>query len=141
VPLAQARALLDEAAGLWRGVPYAELGDAPGRRRRAGAAGGPAGDGRGAAGPGPAGRGRRRRAAGDLERLTTLHPLRERLWVLRVLALTRAGRQAEALAALREVRRLLADELGLDPGAELRELETAVLRQDPALLPHPCRQR
>ncbi|WP_460966263.1 BTAD domain-containing putative transcriptional regulator [Pedococcus soli] len=71
--------------------------------------------------------------AGELESLTTAHPLRERLWALRALALTRAGRQAEALDTLREVRQVLADELGLEPGAELRDLQAAVLRQDPAL--------
>ncbi len=60
--------------------------------------------------------------------------LRERLWAIHALALTRAGRQADALAALRTVREVLADELGLDPGAELRGLEQAILRQDDRLL-------
>ena len=59
--------------------------------------------------------------------------MRERLWGLRALALTRSGRQADALEVLRQVRELLADELGLEPGAELRSLQTAVLRQDPTL--------
>ena len=53
--------------------------------------------------------------------------------MLRALALTRSGRQADALDALRHVRDVLDAELGLEPGAELRELQTAVLRQDPAL--------
>ncbi len=60
--------------------------------------------------------------------------LQERWWALHALALTRAGRQAEALDALRAVRELLAEELGLDPGAELRDLEQAILRQDGWLL-------
>ena len=67
------------------------------------------------------------------EEATTRYPLRERAWALHALALTRSGRQAEALAALRQIRSVLADELGLDPGHELRELEQAVLVQDPAL--------
>ena len=67
------------------------------------------------------------------EQATTRYPLQERVWALHALALTRSGRQAEALAALRHVRGLLADELGLDPGQELRDLEQAVLVQDPAL--------
>ncbi len=67
------------------------------------------------------------------EQATARHPLRERLWALHALALTRAGRQGEALGALREARTHLADELGLDPGQELRDLEQAILRQDPAL--------
>ncbi|GAA1926960.1 hypothetical protein GCM10009815_21830 [Nocardioides marmoribigeumensis] len=67
------------------------------------------------------------------EQATARHPLRERLWALHALALTRAGRQGDALAALRQARTHLADELGLDPGQELRDLEQAVLQQDPAL--------
>ncbi len=67
------------------------------------------------------------------EQATARHPLRERLWALHALALTRAGRQGDALAALRQARTHLADELGLDPGQELRDLEQAILQQDPAL--------
>ncbi|WP_457047472.1 BTAD domain-containing putative transcriptional regulator [Geodermatophilus sp. SYSU D01045] len=63
------------------------------------------------------------------------HPLREEGWRLLALGLYRAGRQGEALAALREVRARLADELGVDPGPELRALEEAVLAQSPSLLP------
>ena len=77
--------------------------------------------------------GRHATVAAELEALTTSHPLRERLWGLRAVALTRSGRQADALDVLRQVRTLLADELGLEPGAELRDLQAAVLRQDPAL--------
>ena len=61
------------------------------------------------------------------------HPFRERTWALHALALVRSGRQADALDALRRIRAVLADELGLDPGQELRDFEQAVLRQDPAL--------
>ena len=56
--------------------------------------------------------------------------LQERWWALHALALTRVGRQADALDALREVRGLLGEELGLDPGPELRDLEQAILRQE-----------
>jgi DNA-binding SARP family transcriptional activator len=61
------------------------------------------------------------------------HPLRERTRSLQALALVRTGRQVEALDLLRAYRELLADELGLDPGPEVRALEEAVLRQSPAL--------
>src|SRR5919197_4849255 len=67
-----------------------------------------------------------------LEALVAEHPLRERLHAQRMLALYRAGRQAEALEAYQVARRAL-DELGLEPGEELRELQAAVLAQDPAL--------
>lgn len=71
----------------------------------------------------------------ELEALTSLSPFRERLWEHRVLALYRAGRQADALAACQQVRRLLRDELGIDPGAGLQDLERAVLSHDPSLAP------
>ena len=77
--------------------------------------------------------GRHGDVVGELEALVADHPLRERLRVLLMLALYRSGRQADALAAYQDARRALVDELGIDPGAELRELEQAILRQDPAL--------
>ena len=67
---------------------------------------------------------------GELEQLVAEHPVRERLWRLLVLALYRAERQADALAAYRRARQLLAEELGIEPGEELRQLEEAVLRQE-----------
>ena len=70
---------------------------------------------------------------GELAGLTREHPLRERLWAHRMLALYRAGRQAEALRAYQDVRRYLGEELGIEPGQELRHLETAMLRHDPAI--------
>ncbi len=69
----------------------------------------------------------------ELEALCRQHPLRERLWELLILALYRAGRQAEALRAYTEIRDHLVDELGIDPGPALRELEARVLAQDPSL--------
>jgi predicted ATPase/DNA-binding SARP family transcriptional activator len=70
---------------------------------------------------------------GQLEALCREHPLRERLWELLILALYRDGRQAEALRAYSEIRDRLVDELGIDPGVALRELESRVLAQDPTL--------
>jgi predicted ATPase/DNA-binding SARP family transcriptional activator len=67
---------------------------------------------------------------GELESLVAEHPVRERLWRLLVLALYRDERQADALAACRRARVILAAELGLEPGEELRRLEQAVLRQE-----------
>ncbi len=67
---------------------------------------------------------------GDLELLTDRHPLRENLWRLRALALARAGRQADALAAIADLRRILDTELGLEPGPEIRDLQAAILGQD-----------
>jgi len=69
----------------------------------------------------------------ELEALIAQQPLRERLRGQLILALYRDGRQAEALEAYRETRHVLMDELGLEPSPDLRELERAILQQDPAL--------
>src|SRR5262245_13514967 len=74
--------------------------------------------------------GRHARVIGELECLVAEFPVRERLWRLLVLALYRDERQADALAAYRRARAMLAAELGLQPGEELRRLEQAVLRQE-----------
>ncbi|HWI33652.1 MAG TPA: BTAD domain-containing putative transcriptional regulator, partial [Lapillicoccus sp.] len=72
---------------------------------------------------------------GELESLIERHPLREGLWASLITALYRSGRQAEALAAYGRVRRLLVDELGIEPGTTLRSLERRVLQQSPDLRP------
>jgi len=69
----------------------------------------------------------------ELTRLVAAHPYRERLRALLMLALHRAGRQAEALAVFADARRTLADDLGIEPGAELRHLHHRILTADPGL--------
>ena len=81
--------------------------------------------------------GRHGEVAAELEAWCRAHPLRERLWELLILALYRAGRQADALRAYTEVRDRLARELGIDPGPALRELQARILAQDPSLSPEP----
>src|ERR1700761_5914408 len=127
----QAVARFEEALGLWRGVP--ELPD--GRRGisektrwieghaalvedRADAL---------------LATGRAAEVVGDLEAAVADAPLRERRWGQLMLALYRAGRQGEALGAYQRARSLLADELGVDPGPELRRLEAAIVAQDASL--------
>lgn len=77
--------------------------------------------------------GRHRDIVGDISALIADHPLRERLHEQLMLALYRTGRQADALRAFENARRLLADQIGIDPGPELRELERRILDHDPAL--------
>jgi DNA-binding SARP family transcriptional activator len=133
--VSRARTALHEALLLWRGPPLPEFADAPFAR------------------PGLARleelrlgaleerleldltAGQHTHVVAELETLTSQSPFRERLWELRVLALYRADRQAEALAAYQQLRRLFRDELGIDPGTRLQELERAVLSHDPALAP------
>jgi DNA-binding SARP family transcriptional activator len=77
--------------------------------------------------------GRHTAVLGELEEAVRVRPLDEARWGRLALARYRSGQQAEALAALAEARRTLVDELGVEPGQALRDLELAVLRQDPAL--------
>jgi DNA-binding SARP family transcriptional activator/DNA-binding beta-propeller fold protein YncE len=77
--------------------------------------------------------GRHDALVGELRELVDQHPLCERLRAQLMAALYRCGRQAEALAVYRKGRRALLDGLGIEPGPALRELEQAILRQDPAL--------
>ncbi|MBW3615790.1 MAG: AAA family ATPase, partial [Actinobacteria bacterium] len=81
--------------------------------------------------------GRHSELVGELESLVARYPLRERLWGLLMLASYRSGRQVEALRAYKAVRNRLREDLGLDPGPELQQLEAAILRQDPALAAPP----
>jgi WD40 repeat protein/DNA-binding SARP family transcriptional activator len=122
-----------EALGLWRGAALADLADEPfagAEIRRleelrlravelaidADLAAGRHGD-----------------VIGELEALVAEDPLREHLHGQRMLALYRSGRQAEALKVYREVRELLVEQIGVEPGPELRRLHEAILRQDAAL--------
>ena len=132
------RARLDEALALWRGEPYADIvGDLAGpERARLGELRLLALEDRAtllvATGA--------REAVGELEAITAEHPLRERPWVLLAVALARAGRQADALAALERLRTLLAEEIGIDPSPAWREVQTAILRQaldEPVRVPAP----
>jgi len=76
--------------------------------------------------------------AAELAELTARHPLRERLWAHLMLALYRAGRQADALDAYQHIYRLLDQELGVQPGPALQRLHQQILAADPALTPSPA---
>lgn len=128
--LSELHASLEQALTLWRGVPFAELGEvaaAAGERARLEELRVLASEDRAALG---ILLGLHATVAAELDALTRAHPLRERAWALRALALAGSARQADALAVLREVRDVLDEELGLEPGPELRAVQTAVLRQE-----------
>ncbi len=130
---AEAARVLREALGLWRGPALAEVSDAPSARAEAvhlEEARLAAVEDRIEA---DLACGDHRLVTGELEALTQANPLRERLWALRMLALYRSGRHAEALRAYQDLRHLLGEELGLEPGEAVRDLEAAILRHDPAL--------
>ena len=73
-------------------------------------------------------------ALADLDLLVAEHPLRERFWAQLMLACYRLGRTDEALAAYQRARTLLDEEIGVEPGADLRQLQASILAADPALL-------
>lgn len=128
-----ALARLDEALALWRGAAYAEFADDDFTRAEATRleelrlAAIEARFDRGLA------LGRHGQLVGAIEAHAAGHPLRERPRAQLMLALYRCGRHAEALAAFREFRLRLDEELGVEPSAALRDLETAILRQSPEL--------
>jgi DNA-binding SARP family transcriptional activator len=128
-----AAALLTEALALWRGPPLSDLeyesfaGAAVGRLQELHLA---ALEARieldlelGRHGP----------VVAELEALVAEHPLRERLRALHMVALYRGGRQADALAAYREARRVLVEQIGIEPSPELRRLERAILTHEASL--------
>jgi DNA-binding SARP family transcriptional activator len=129
----RAAPVLAEALALWRGAAYAEVADEPWARAEAGRLAGlrmSATEDRIEA---ELALGHHAALVPELEVLVAREPTRERLAGQLMVALYRSGRQADALAAYRAVRRSLVEELGLEPGPELRRLEAAVLAQDPAL--------
>ncbi|WP_300018376.1 BTAD domain-containing putative transcriptional regulator [Pseudonocardia sp.] len=130
----EAEDVLLAALDLWRGEPYADLGDGGAAvhadRARLAELRAVAVERHVEA---MLGAGRPDDAVAELERLVAVHPLRERLWGSLMLALYRTGRQADALAAFGSCRELLREELGIDPGPELRRLEQAILTQDPTV--------
>nr|WP_272930346.1 BTAD domain-containing putative transcriptional regulator [Mycobacterium paraintracellulare] len=127
----QAVARFDEALALWRGIP--ELPD--GRRGTSEKTRWMEGHAALVEDRADAllATGRAAEVIGDLEAAIADAPLRERRWGQLMLALYRAGRQGEALGAYQRARALLADELGVDPGPELRRLEAAIVAQDSSL--------
>jgi len=131
--LAGARALLTAALGEWRGAPYADLDHGPRLRaavRHLEEAHRSATE---ALLETRLDLGEHAAVLGDLEALVRTHPTSEHAWGLLATALYRAGRQTDALDALRRARTELADGYGLDPTHDLRRLETAILQHDPGL--------
>jgi peptide/nickel transport system substrate-binding protein len=133
----RASAVLGEALALWRGVPLADFRFEPFAQAeiarleelRAGVV-----EDRIEA---DLALGRHAHSVSELEALVAADPLRERLHQQLMVALYRCGRQADALAAYQKARRTLAEELGIEPCQPLRQLERAILEQDPSLEPPP----
>jgi DNA-binding SARP family transcriptional activator len=131
---AQAAGLLGEALGLWRGEALADVPSQVLRAREVP----PLEDLRlqvlGLRIDADLQLGRHGQVVAELRQLVAAHPLLERFHAQLMLGLYRGGRQADALAAYQDARRVLADELGVDPGPELRRLHQRILAADPELL-------
>ncbi|GAA5001414.1 BTAD domain-containing putative transcriptional regulator [Actinopolymorpha pittospori] len=125
--------LLTEALALWKGDAFADVGDAESIRTAAERLAEQRLSALEALAETRLDLGEHHALIGELGELAVRHPLRERLRALQLRALYLAGRQSEALAAYTELRRRLADELGVDPGPELTALHQAILEHDTAL--------
>jgi len=130
---AMAASALREAIGLWRGTPLAGLPLDPGAETAVTRIEVALVTTREQLAEAEMGLGRHREVVNELRAWVSEHSLNERLRALLMLALYRCGWQAEALAAYREGREQLVEELGIDPSRELRELEQRILEQDPSL--------
>jgi YVTN family beta-propeller protein len=128
-----ASAALSEALSLWHGQPLAEFADQPFAREARARLDELRLEAVEARIDADLRLGRHRAVIAELESLIAANPLRERLRSQLMLALYRSGRQADALAVYRETHTLLDEQLGLEPGSELRALERAVLAHDPSL--------
>jgi DNA-binding SARP family transcriptional activator len=131
----EAARLLREALGLWRGEPLADVPSQFLRDREVP----PIEDQRLQALAARVGAdlrlGRHGEVVAELRQLVAAHPLQEQFHAQLMLSLYRSGRPADALAAYQDARRVLADELGIDPGPELRMLHERILAADRGLLP------
>jgi DNA-binding SARP family transcriptional activator/pimeloyl-ACP methyl ester carboxylesterase len=132
---AQASAVLGEAVALWRGEPFGGVAPHTGLATEAVRLTEEYLSAREGLFSANLAAGRHSELIGDLEALVATHPFRERFWGYLMVALYRSGRQADALATYQRARNLLAEELGLEPGGELRRIEEAILRQDASLAP------
>ncbi len=125
-----ARDLLDRALALWRGPAYADFAGHPVFVAAAAELDEKRNEGRELRTEARLLLGEHAEVAGEQEALVRDHPFRERMWCQLMLALYRCGRQAEALAAYQRCRTRLVEELGIEPGPELQQLNEAVLLQD-----------
>jgi predicted ATPase/DNA-binding SARP family transcriptional activator len=132
---------LRQALALWRGAPLVDLADAPSAQVETARLEELRLAAREELIEVELALGRHHEVLADIEALVAAEPLRERPRRQLMLALYRAGRQAHALSVYREARRLLVEELGLEPGHELRELQAAILRQERSLLVEPAEVR
>jgi len=130
---AGARAALVEALALWRGAPLAEFAAESFARAEVARLEGLHAGALEARIDADLALGAHGALVPELEAVVARYPLREHLRGQLMLALYRSGRQAEALQAYRDARSALVDELGIEPGRRLQELEQAILRQDPSL--------
>ncbi|WP_158647618.1 BTAD domain-containing putative transcriptional regulator [Actinoplanes sp. ATCC 53533] len=128
-------ALLGEALGMWRGRPLLDVAQVPWLAGQADRLATLESETRRALIDARLTLGEHTAVLPELGQVAAQRPFDEQVQAQLVLALYRAGRQAEALAVLRDIRARLVTELGIDPGPALRSLEEAVLRQDPALVP------
>ncbi|WP_433503554.1 BTAD domain-containing putative transcriptional regulator [Pseudonocardia halophobica] len=130
----EARDRAEQAMALWRGRPYPTVADASWAAAAVARLEEVRGQLRELLAEALLGTGSPQRALLELEPAVAETPLRERLWTLRMLAQHRLGRADEALRTYRQVRELFLEELGLEPGAELRELHRRILAEDPTLV-------